>query len=234
MDKQVLPAEERKVFGRKVKTLRDTGLLPANVYGKKIKSQALQVDGSEFLKVFKKAGETGLVELVFKKGSAAAKSTVLIHNVQVNPVTDEPIHADFFQVDLKEKVTADVPVELFGESPAEKAGKGTVVQQLDEIEVTALPTDLPDKFSVDISGLSEVDDAILVSDLKVDKEKVEIEENLEQIIVKVEPAKEEVEEVVAEAPAEEGAKEEGEEAEKATEGEEQKVQKVEPEQEKGE
>ena len=217
MDKQVLSTEERKVFGRKVKTLRDAGLLPANVYGKKIKSQALQVDGKEFLKVFKKVGATGLVELVFKKGSGAAKSTVLIHNVQTNPVTDEPIHADFFQVDLKEKVTTDVPVELFGESPAEKAGKGTVVQQLDEIEVTALPTDLPDKFSVDISGLSEVDDAILVSDLKVDKEKVKIEENLEQIIVKVEPVKEEAEEVVAPTPTEGETSEEGEAAEKEVE-----------------
>ena len=219
MDKQVLLAEEREVFGRKVKSLRNNGLLPANVYGKKIKSKALQVDKGEFLKVFKRAGETGLIELVSKKGSAKDKRTVLIHNVQMNPVSDQPIHADFFQVDLKEKVTADVPVELLGESPAEKAGKGTVVQQLDEVEVTALPADLPDKFSIDISGLLEVDDAILVSELKVDKEKVKIEASPEQIVVKVEPVEEEVEEVEKEAPIEGEAAKEGEGAEKETTGE---------------
>src|SRR3990167_6090633 len=116
-------------------------------YGKKIKSESVQVDASEFMKVYREVGETGLVELVLD----GKHKPVLVHNVQLDPVTDVVLHADLLQVDLKEKVTAQVRVELTGESPAEKQGLGTVVQYVDEIEVEALPGDLPDKFEVDAS-----------------------------------------------------------------------------------
>lgn len=202
MNKLILKAEKRHITGRKVKKLRKDGILPANIYGKKVESLAVQVGMGDFQKVFKDAGETGLVELVVNGN----KKPVLIHNVQFDPVTSNPIHADFLQVDLKEKVTAQVPVELVGASPAEKQGLGTVVQYIDEIEVEALPADLPDKFEVDASRLTEVDMAVLVKDLPLDKTKVEIKEDLEQILVKVEPPrKEEVpspaEETVEEAEA---------------------------------
>jgi len=204
MDKITLNAEKRKVFGRKVKTLRGTGVLPCNVYGKKTKSEALSVKTTDFTEVFGKSGETALVTLVIKNGKTEEKA-VLISNVQLDPLTDKPIHADFHQVDLKEKVTAEVPVELSGESPAEKQGLGTVVQYIDEIEVTALPTDLPEKFALDISALAEVDQAIYIKDLQIDKAKVELKADLETILVKVEPPqKEEVVAPPAEAVAPEG------------------------------
>lgn len=194
MQKKELKAEIRKITGRKIKNLRVQGLLPANVSGKKIKSEAVQVNLKEFKKVFAEAGETGLVEL--KIGSDTRP--VLIHNIQRNPVSDEYIHADFLQVDLKEKVEAEVPVELTGESPAEKQSIGTVVQYLNEIRVEALPTDLPEKFVIDVSTLSEVDQAVYVKDVKVDKSKVDIKDDPEEIVVKVEPPqKEEVVETVA-------------------------------------
>lgn len=203
MQKKELKAEIRKITGRKIKNLRVQGLLPANVSGKKIKSEAVQVNLKEFKKVFAEAGETGLVEL--KIGSDTRP--VLIHNIQRNPVSDEYIHADFLQVDLKEKVEAEVPVELTGESPAEKQSIGTVVQYLNEIRVEALPTDLPEKFVIDVSTLSEVDQAVYVKDVKVDKSKVDIKDDPEEIVVKVEPPqKEEVVEapvpVEGEVPAE--------------------------------
>jgi large subunit ribosomal protein L25 len=198
MDKKILKAEERKLSGRKVKTLRTKGLLPGNVYGKKIKSQAVQVDKKEFEILYKDVGETGLVTLEIGK----EELPVLVNNVQKHPVTDEPIHIDFRQVDLKAKVAAEVPVEVTGESPAEKQGIGTVVQYLKEVEIEALPGDLLEKFEVDTSVLSEVDQAIYVKDLKVDKTKVEIKTNGDEIVVKVEPPqKEEVIEVPV-APAE--------------------------------
>jgi len=204
MDKIILNAEKRKVFGRKVKTLRGTGILPCNVYGKKTKSEALSVKATDFVEVFAKSGETALVTLVIKNGKTEEKA-VLISNVQLDPRSDKPIHADFHQVDLKEKVTAEVPVELSGESPAEKQGLGTVVQYIDEIEVTALPTDLPEKFTLDISALAEVDQAIYIKDLQIDKAKVELKADLETILVKVEPPqKEEVVAPPAEAVAPEG------------------------------
>ncbi|MGA3291667.1 MAG: 50S ribosomal protein L25 [Candidatus Microgenomates bacterium] len=198
MPKQVLKGEVRKIEGRKVKKLRRQGILPGNISGKKIKSESVQVVLKDFEKVYKEVGETGLLTLeIGKEGKP-----VLIHNLQVNPVSDEPVHVDFLQVDLKEKVEADVPVELTGESPAEKQAVGTVVLYLNEIKVEALPTDLPEKFSIDVTELSEVDQAIMVKDLKVDRSKVDIKADPEEIVVKVEPPQKE--EVVAPPPTPEG------------------------------
>lgn len=212
-----LKADKRKITGRKVKTLRKEGILPANVYGKKIKSEEVQVNAKEFKKVFGEAGETGLIELTL----GSEKKPVLVHDVQLDSLTDEPIHVDFMQVDLKQKVTATVQVEIDGESPAEKGGIGTVVQLLSEIEVEALPADLPEKFVVDATKLEEVDQVVKVSDLEYDKSKVEVKVELDALVAKVEPPqKEEVIEAPAapegEAPAEgveastEEAKTEGE------------------------
>jgi large subunit ribosomal protein L25 len=197
MDKHNLKADKREVLGRKVKKLRKQNILPANIFGKKTDSLAIQVDAKEFEKVFKEAGETGLIEIVVN----GTKKPVLVHNVQRDPVGDTFLHVDFVQVDLKEKIEAQVPVELMGESPAEKQGLGTVVQYEDEIAVEALPADLPDVFEIDISKLENVDDVIQVGDLKIDKNKVEIKEDEEKILVKVEPPQKE-EEVAA--PVEEG------------------------------
>lgn len=189
MATQTLKAEARKVFGRKVKKLRREGVLPANIYGKKIKSKAVQVALADFKKVFAETGETGVVE-VKTNGDT---HPVLIHNVQLHPVTDEPIHADFLQVDLKEKVSATVPVEFTGESPIEKTGEGVVVRQVNELEVEALPTDLPEKIIVDISRLVAVGDVVKIGDLEVDRAKVEVKDDPERIVVSIaEPAKEEV------------------------------------------
>ena len=187
MNKLTLKAEVRKISGRKVKNLRKDGILPGNISGKKIKSEAVQVVFKDFDKVYKEAGETGLVTLEIGK----EEKPVLIHNLQVNPVSDVPVHVDFLQVDLKEKVEADVPVELTGESPAEKQALGTVVQYINEIKVEALPMDLPEKFEVDTSVLSEVDQAIFVKDLKVDRSKVDIKTGPDEIVVKVEPPQKE-------------------------------------------
>jgi large subunit ribosomal protein L25 len=215
MDKVTLVAEKRTLTGRKVKNLRAEGLIPANVFGKKIKSFSLQVAAKDFEQVFEKAGETGIVELSIKNGKKGESSSVLISNVQKNPVSDGIIHIDFRQVDLKEKIEAPVPIEFIGESPAEKTGIGTVVHYVNEVTVEALPADLPEKFEVDVATLTEVDQAVLVKDLKYDKSKVTIKDDVEKIITKVEPPQKE--EVVA-PPAEEVAAE-GTEGEAPVEGE---------------
>lgn len=187
MIKKTLQAIVRKLNGRKVKTLRTQGVLPANVYGKKVKSTSVQVDLKEFESLYKEVGETGLFDLVIDKRTVP----VLIHSLQVNPKTGSIIHVDFLQVDLKVKVSAEVPVELVGESPATKQGIGIVVQQLNNIEVEALPADLPEKFGINIESLTEVDQAIYIKDLKTDTSKVEIKSDPELIIVKVEPPQKE-------------------------------------------
>lgn len=198
MNEIKLKAEKRELEGRKVKKLRRDGLLPANIFGRGVKSQSIQVNLKEFGQVFQKAGETNLVEV----GLGKETRPVLIHNVQLDPITDQVLHVDFLQVDLKKKVTAEVPVELVGVSPAEKQSLGTVVQYVNEIKVEALPTEIPDKFEIDISVLSEVDQMVQIKDLKIDASKVKIEGDPEQLVVKVEPPKAEKEEVAPVAPAE--------------------------------
>jgi large subunit ribosomal protein L25 len=198
MDKFTLKADIRKISGRKVKNLRKEGILPGNISGKKIKSEAVQVVFKDFEKVYKQVGETGLLTLEIGR----EEKPVLIHNLQVNPVSDSAVHVDFLQVDLKEKVETGVPVELTGEAPAEKQAIGTVVQYLNEIKVEALPMDLPEKFVVDTSELAEVDQSIMVKDLKVDRSKVDIKTGADEIVVKVEPPQKE--EVVAPPPPVEG------------------------------
>ncbi len=189
MTKISLKADKRTVFGRKVKALRRDGLIPANVFGKKIDSLALTINTKEFHEVFDKAGETQIIDLDGRP--------VLVSNITSDPVSGDFLHVDFRQVDLTEKITANVPVEIIGESPAEKQGLGTVVQQISEIEVEALPADLPEKIEIDAALLIEVDQAIFVKDLKIDK-KVAVKTELESIVVKVEPpTKEEVVEVAA-------------------------------------
>lgn len=182
--KFTLKSTKRDMFGRKVNRLRKEGLIPANVFGNKIDSHAVTVNAKEFIELFKKAGETQIIDLDGK--------SVLVSNTQTDPISGDILHIDFRQVDLKEKIEAKVPVELEGESPAEKQSLGTVVQQIHEIEVEALPADLPEKVVVDINNLTEVDQAIFVKDLAVSKN-VEIKSDLEAIVVKVEPpTKEEV------------------------------------------
>lgn len=226
MDKQTLNAQKRSVFGRKVKTLRNEGLLPANLYGKKIKSNALQVDMGDFFNVYKKAGETGLIELKLstKSSKKINKVTVLVSDVQTNPTTDKPIHVDFRKVDLKEKIVASVPIETTGESPAEKQGLGTIVLHIDQVEVEALPTNLPEKFEIDLGKLEDIDQAIQIKDISIEKSKVDIKADPEQIVVKVEPLRAEEEQpVVTEESEEEGV--EGEEEGETKEGEEEDKKK---------
>lgn len=197
-DRPELSAKKRKVLGRKVKSLRREGILPANLYGKKVKSQALELPLSQFQKIFDKAGETGLVDLKTNGES----SPVLISNVQFDPVSSLPIHTDFHQVSLTEKTTADIPIELVGEAPAVTQKIGILIQPLSEVEVEALPADLPDRLEVNISNLKEIDDAVTVGDLIVNAKKVKVLVDKSEIVAMITPLVKE--EVVAPPPPVEG------------------------------
>jgi large subunit ribosomal protein L25 len=226
VSKLKLKADKRKLLGRKVKKLRREGSLPANIYGKDVKSTAVKVDIKKFMDIYGEAGETGIVYLTV--GTGKSEKPVLIHNLQVEPVTGKPLHADFHQVDLTKKVQVEVPIELVGESEAVNKG-GVLVHLMDEVEVEALPTELPEKFEIDISKIKEIGEGISVKELKVDKEKVKlmIEDEKALIVMVQEPKPEEEEkpeptedEAVDEETAveEEGVAEKDEEKESAKEG----------------
>lgn len=213
MKHPVLKAENRTVLGKKVKKLRREGLLPANVYGKGLASKALQVKLADFLTIYKEVGETGLVDLQID-GKA---KPVLIKNLQMNFQTRTPLHTDFYQVNLKEKIKAMVPVHLTGEAKAVAEKVGMLLQTMSEIEVEALPDKLPEHIEVNIENLSAVDDHITVADV-VAPEEVIIATDPNQTIVRItEFAKVEEPEVEAEAEAETPA--EGETKPEETAGE---------------
>jgi large subunit ribosomal protein L25 len=206
-----LNANTRTLFGRKTKQLRKKGIIPGNIFGKKIKSLAIELESSILLDTMRKAGETGLIHLKIKGDSAV--HPVLVSGYAQDPVTDAMLHVDFHEVDLKQKTTATVPLKAVGESEAVKSGM-VLVMFKNELEVEALPTDLPDSIEVDISGLTEVGSTILAKDLKFDRSKVTVEIGDEEPIATIqEPAKEEVvEEAPAEGEAADAAKPEGEAA----------------------
>lgn len=158
-----LEAKKRTLFGRKVKKLRAKNLIPANIFGKKIKSHAVEILQDKFIAVYREVGETGLINLVLD----SVILPVLVKNVQVHPVTEKIIHVDFYQVDLKEKVTADVPIILVGKAGAVEQKLGVVLELLSEIEIEALPNDIPKNITVDITKLAKVGDLITVADIKL-------------------------------------------------------------------
>ncbi len=194
-NRPVLKVEKREITGRKVKNLRQEDLLPASVYGKEIESISLKADFHQVKDIFNQVGETSLIELDVK--GEKENRPVLMKNPQYDSISDDLLHLDFHQVDLSQKVTAEVPVELVGKSPAAESGEGVLVQLVNQLEVEALPTELPEKFIVDVSDLKEVDDTVTLADLEKYSEEVEIKAEEDQILAKVEPLLEEVEEPVA-------------------------------------
>lgn len=208
MKHPALKAEPRTVLGKKVKKLRREGLLPGNVYGKGLSSVALQVSLTDFEKAHKEAGDTGLIDLELNGNS----HPVLVKNLQMNYQSHTPLHADFYQVNMKEKVKAMVPVVLVGEAKAVTDKIGLLLQTLSEVEIEALPDKLAENIEVNVEHLAELDAHILVSDLKA-PEGVEILSDPSQTVAKVS-------ELVVEEPEPEPEEvAEGEEGAEVAEGE---------------
>ena len=216
MDRLSLNAQERIILGKKVKNLRKVGILPGHVFGIKTETEHVSVDTKTFLKTFKEAGATGVIDL---KIGAEKVRPVMVRGVQFDPVSGNPIHIDFYQVDLTQKVTVPVPITLIGDEPeAVHLGEAIVLQTLNEVQMEALPNDLIDGIEVDISTLVAIDDAISVADLKIDREKLTILTPEEEIVVKLAPAvSAEMEELLEEQAAETEAAAAEEAAEEGTE-----------------
>lgn len=199
MAELTLSAKLREILGRKVKTLRKEGLVPAHVFGHNVKTIHVSVTQNDFEEILAEAGETTIVNLK----TNGEKRPVLIRGVQTHPVTDKILHIDFYQVSLKEKVKVEVPLEIVGESSAVEKKLGVLLTPVLELEVEALPQDLPEKIEVDIAKLENVGDAIHVKDLKVDKAKVELQADPELVVANIgELVTKEAEEILAEEEAE--------------------------------
>lgn len=204
-----LDVKAREVLGKKVKVLRRSGVTPANVYGNKVESRAIQMPTDELMRILKEAGRTEIVYLSLD----GKERPVFVHGVQRNPVTDEILHVDFLQIDLTKKVKIEVRVHLVGVPPAVDTYQGILVQSLAQVTIEALPSEVPSEIEADVAVLEEIDQSLHVSDLSL-PEGVEMVTDPGQMIAKVEPP---VVEVVDEVEVEEGL-EEGEEGEEPEEG----------------
>ena len=183
-----LSVKKRDIFGKKVKNLRAQGLVPAVIYGKHVEAESISCVKNDLLKVYRAAWYSTPVEL-----TGDVDHLVLINSLQLDPVSDEIISADFLAVSRTEKVSAKIPVVTFWESQLEKLNEGKIMQIRDEVEVEAFPQDLPSKFEIDISVLETVNDVFFVKDLKV-SDKVTILDDPELPILTVSVLSDEAEE----------------------------------------
>lgn len=188
--------------------LRRQGLLPVVIYGGDMSGALnLTVPQAEFAKLYRHAKTSSLVDVQIEGGDTLP---ALIKEVQFHPSGDQVIHADLRKINLLEKIRTEVPLEFIGEAPAVKTYGAMVVRSKDAIEVEALPKDLPSYIEVDESSLTELDSVITVADLKVPSG-VEVLDELEEMVVNVQPPREEEpEEVINEAEAVAGVEATGE------------------------
>jgi large subunit ribosomal protein L25 len=213
----VLQAEKRSVTGKAVRRLRQNGTLPANLTGRKQEAEAIQVNAYEFEKLLKTHGRTTIIRLAIAPSSRTQNA--VIGRVSRDPISGAIEHIDFRHVVMTEVMRAHVPLHVVGESPAVKAREGILLHLINDLEVEALPADLPEAIEVDVSTLDAVDAAVYVKDLPLPA-KVKVITDGEEPVIKVAQTRAAIEEEAAAAatpeeaeaaPEAEGAPSEGEE-----------------------
>jgi large subunit ribosomal protein L25 len=186
-----LNANLRQLTGNHAKKLRAEFLVPAVVYGLGNPSISLEVHYNDFTKVFKQAGETTLIDLKFD----GKVKKVLVKDIQRDPVSGKASHVSFLEVNLKQKIKAMIPVVVEGaeDAPVLKSGTGVLNIIKQEIEVEALPTDLPHEFHVNISNLENIGDEIKISQIEFDRSKVTlVDASEEDLVLNIDRPQEEV------------------------------------------
>lgn len=199
----------------KLKAIRDNGMVPAVVYGARVENTMISVSSIDFEKILKVAGESSTIVLEIKdEKEKSTKVDVLIHDMQKDPIRGFPTHIDFLAIDMNKTIEVTIPLEFIGIAPGEK--EGVLVKTLHEVEIEALPKDLPHNISVDLSVLVALDDQIHVKDLAIPSGvKMITDEN--EVVALIAPIKEEV---VEEAPVDLSAIEVEKKGKKEEEGEE--------------
>ena len=176
-----LKASTRELLGKRSRRLYGQGKLAAVVYGHNTKPTPLTLERLEFQKVFVKSGRTHLVDLVV---DGARTEKVLVREIQTHPRRLGPIHVDFYQVNLEEKITVEVPIHLVGESAAVKRGDADILQPLHSLRVECLPSDIPEAFEVDLTPLEEIESELRISDITLPKG-VTVLIDPEELVVKI-------------------------------------------------
>jgi len=217
MDKIELQVTNREILGKKVRHLRRQGITPVHLFGHGVKSLPLQCETGELERVLGQAGHTGLVSL--KIDHEKRPRSVVIREFDRDWRKGQLIHVDFYQVRMGEKIKLDIPIALVGEAPALESKAHTLEHELGTLTVECLPSKIPSGIEVDISSLTELDQAIRVKDITVDKD-ITILNDPDLVVVKISYRHvEKIEEEVAEMIEEEEVVEEGEALEEGPAGE---------------
>jgi large subunit ribosomal protein L25 len=191
-DLQVAP---RTVLGKSVAKLRRAGITPANIYGHKIESTAVQVDTTELVQVMRHSSRNQIFNMTVD-GEGKAR-TVVFRDVLRDPVTSQVLHIDFFQVSMTEKMNAQVPVILNGVSDAVETFGGVLLQMVETIEVEAFPGDIPGQFDADVSVLTQLEQSLHVRDLHIDESKITVHTDPDVVVARVASPRLAVEETAA-------------------------------------
>jgi large subunit ribosomal protein L25 len=164
-EKIELKVEKRDVKGKKVKFLRNKGVVPAHLFGHNLDSIELQSQATALNSVISKAGRTRLINLTI--GDSDQNHNVMVREVQKDPIRGDLIHVDFYEVNMAEKIKVEVPIQIVGESPALKIRENMLYQTLSSLHIECLPGKMPDRIQVDISVIKEVEQAVHVKDISL-------------------------------------------------------------------
>ena len=196
MEQIELRATTREVLGKKVRFLRRQGITPVHLFGHDIESAALQCDTGQLQRVLTQAGKTRLIGLRLDK--ARKPRNVVVREIQRNSQTRELLHVDFYQVRMAEKIKVEVPIVLVGEAPALKSKGNMLMQELSRLTIECLPDEIPPTIELDLSPLTEAEQAIQVKDITLG-EGITVFDDPEYVVVKISALPvEKVEEVVVE------------------------------------
>lgn len=158
-----LNAQPRQEKGKKVKQLREKGMIPAVLYGQEMESRPIAVPSMDFERAYREAGESSLVILELEE----KPYNVLIHDIARDPIKDTPIHADFYAVRMDKTIRVSVPLAFVNESPAVKNEGGVLIKAVQELEVEALPANLPHELMIDLSLLTALESHLAVKDIAI-------------------------------------------------------------------
>ena len=161
MSHSELNVEKRTILGNQVRKLRKQNIIPSVIYSNIVKPINIQIKIGEFIKVYKEAGKTHVIDLAIDNKIIPT----IVQDLDINPITQQVRHVDFLAVNLKEKVIASVPVLLTGEAKGVKENALVLIQNTKELQIIALPDNIPEFIEVDVSSLVQIGNNISISDL---------------------------------------------------------------------
>ena len=181
-----LDLEVRVILGKKVKTLRKAGIIPVHLYGPGVDDKALQCDQSTLIRALSQAG--GTTPIIINVPGEVTDQLVFAREIQWEPVRGNILHVDLLAVRTDQKVTAQVPISLTGDSPGAREAGGTVILQLREVSVEAMPLEIPNEIIVDLAQLTDPNGAIRAGDLELGNN-ITLTTDIEEVVARIEVAR---------------------------------------------